>query len=108
MSIKEETLDDQRVLARVHEWLSNTKNSRWLLIFDNYDEPTQFDISQYCPYAAHGSIVITTRLPDQVQLSSDKVRVQPLRDTDESLEILQRRSRRQNVRDSKPYIDSVL
>lgn len=93
-----ERLDDEQVLARVHEWLSNPRHSRWLLIFDNYDEPAQFPISKYCPYAAHGSIIVTTRLPDYVHFGSDPIRVQPLSDIEESLDILQRRSHRQNVR----------
>lgn len=97
-----EKLDDKQVIIRVHEWLSNTSNARWLLIFDNYDEPTEFDIGRYCPYTSHGSIVITTRLPDHLSLSSEYIRVKPLSDVEESLDILQKRSQRQNIRKGKP------
>lgn len=99
-----ESLDNEQVLARVHRWLSNTENTRWLLIFDNYDEPASFDISQYCPYAAHGSIIITTRLPDYTRLSSNHIRLHPLKDIEESLNILCKRSHRQNVKDGKTSI----
>lgn len=99
-----EKLDDGQVLARVHEWLSNPRNTRWLLIFDNYDDPAQFDISKYCPYTAHGTIIVTSRLPDCVRLSSDQIRIQPLTDIEESLELLSKRSRRENVRNGKPKL----
>jgi len=94
-----ELLNNEQILVRVHEWLSDTRNTQWLLIFDNYDDPDQFDIGEYCPYAAHGSIVITSRLPDHV--NGQQVRVQPLSNIEESLEILQTRSRRENVKNGK-------
>lgn len=96
-----ESLNDEQVLARVREWLLNRRNTRWLLIYDNYDEPTQFDISRYCPYTSHGSVIITTRLPDHIQLSCNRIRIQPLSDIEESLDILRQRSKRQNVDDGK-------
>lgn len=95
-------LGDEQVLVRVHEWLSHPYNTRWLLIFDNHDEPAAFKINKYCPYASHGSVIITTRLPDHVDLSSDRIRVQPLVDINESLDILQKRCRRPNVKDGRP------
>lgn len=96
-----ENLNDDQILLRIHEWLSDTRNTRWLLIFDNYDEPEQFNISKYCPYAAHGSIIITSRLPDLIPFSCCQVRVKPLTDVEESLDILRTRSRRENVRNGK-------
>ena len=98
-----ERLTEEQVLARVHEWLSNPSNTQWLVIFDNHDEPDQFSISKYCPFAAHGSVIVTTRLPDNIHLSSHHIRVQPLSDIKESLDILVTRSRRQNIRDGKLY-----
>lgn len=98
-----ERLNDEQVLARFLEWLSRSGNTRWLLIFDNYDEPDEFDIAKYCPYAAHGSVILTTRLPDYVHLSSERIRLQPLNNIEDSLEILQKRSRRQDVRTSKSF-----
>ena len=92
-------LDDKQVLVRVLRWLSDRRNTQWLLIFDNYDEPDQYEMNDYCPYAAHGSIIITTRLPDLV--TGQQVRVQPLSDIEESLDILQTRSQRDNIRDGK-------
>ena len=91
-----EQLNDDQILARVHEWLSDTRNRQWLLIFDNYDDPDQFGIEEYYPYAAHGSIIVTSRLPGRV--SGQQVHVQPLSDTEESVEILRTRSRRANMK----------
>lgn len=90
-------LSDDQILIRVHEWLSDGRNTRWLLIFDNHDDPSGFDIARYFPYAAHGSIIITTRLPDLVRVSSRQVRIQPLVDVADSLEILRTRSGRENT-----------
>lgn len=96
-----EILRDEQVLARVHEWLSHKDNTQWLLIFDNYDEPDQWDITKYFPYTAYGSIIITTRLPHHVPFSSDQIHVQSLSDIEESLDILEKRSRRENLRSGK-------
>lgn len=97
-----ERLNDEQVLSRVREWLSSTRNARWLLVFDNYDEPAQFDIGKFCPYTAHGSILITSRLPEHIRLSSHQISVQALSDVEESLEILEKRSRRPQIRNGKP------
>lgn len=94
-----EELSDEQVILRVHQWLSNKGNAQWLLIFDNYDDPDQLNINDYIPYTIHGSVIITTRSPDLVH--NHQVRLQPLQDIDESLYILQARSRRQGVKDGK-------
>lgn len=94
-----ETLDDEQALARALAWLSYARNTQWLLLFDNYDDPDQFDISKYCPYVGHGSIVITTRLPELA--IGQPVRVRPLTSIEESLEILQARSGREHVKSGK-------
>lgn len=32
-------LEDKEMLRRVNQWLYTLNNTRWLLIFDNYDNP---------------------------------------------------------------------
>lgn len=96
-----ERLNEDQILTRVHEWLSKVNNTRWLLIFDNHDEPAQFDINKFCPYTAHGAVIVTTRLPDCVNLSSDKIRMQPLANIQESLDLLYKRSQREKTADGK-------
>jgi plasmid maintenance system killer protein len=94
-----EKLEDEQTILCVRRWLSQTINTQWLLIFDNYDDPDIFDIRKYYPYATHGSIIITTRLPDQI--SGKQVHVRPLEHIGESLQVLETRSERPNVKDSK-------
>ncbi|KAF3492138.1 uncharacterized protein GIQ15_01655 [Arthroderma uncinatum] len=93
-------LEAKQIVIYVHRWLSDMKNTRWLLIFDNYDDPDQLQIKQYYPPASHGAIVVTTRRPDLV--AGRTVPIQPLKDIEESLTILQTRSKRENVK-SDPY-----
>ncbi|KAL2844340.1 hypothetical protein BJY01DRAFT_214976 [Aspergillus pseudoustus] len=56
-------------------WLSREGNSKFLLIYDNVEQPTVVEgpgttrdcidqISDYLPFACHGSIIITTRNMD--------------------------------------------
>lgn len=95
------TLTNEQVLANVMKWLNRPDNPRWLLIFDNYDEPELFAIDNFCPGVGHGSIVITTRLPDLV--TGKIVRVQPLQATTDSLSILETRSGRLKVQRGKRH-----
>ena len=94
-----EKLSDEQVLARASGWLSDTGNTRWLLVFDNYDEPEEFVLDVYCPHAGYGAIIITTRLPELVR--GQEVRVPPLQDIEDSLDILQTRSRRLGVKEGE-------
>lgn len=55
-------LQGEDLLGRIHQWLSDTANTNWLLIFDSYDNPEEFDIEQFYPSASHGAILVTTRL----------------------------------------------
>lgn len=82
----------EHLLVHLHKWLSRPDNARWLLIFDNYNEPDHFDLETFCPNTGHGSVIITTRLPGLV--TGQPVRVQPLQDIYHSLAILQARSGR--------------
>ena len=88
-------LDDNQVWVHVSNWLSKLDNTRWLLIFDNHDDPDQYEITKYYPSVAHGSITITTRQPDRV--SGEKIKVQSMAKEEESLRILATRSGRDNV-----------
>lgn len=94
-----QVMDSEQVLVQVKRWLSDTRNTRWLLIFDNYDEPESYKLETYYPYASHGTIIVTTRLPDQV--SGHQLRLQPLEGIDHSLQILATRSERDNVINGK-------
>jgi hypothetical protein len=88
-------LDEEQIYAYVSNWLSRPDNTQWLLIFDNYDFPDQYQVTKYYPSAAHGSVIITTRVPDR--LNGKIIRVRPMDKGKESLSILATRSERDNV-----------
>ena len=59
--------DDKAVAKEVKRWLSQTLNSDWLVIVDNFDKeykPNSIKhfITEYISEADHGSILFTTRL----------------------------------------------
>jgi hypothetical protein len=92
-------LEGDMMLTQVSVWLSNLENPRWLLIFDDYNDPNQFNIREYFPSVTQGSIIITTRQPDGV--SGTKIKVRSMVEKEESLRILVTRSRRENVDSGK-------
>ncbi|KAL4893345.1 hypothetical protein BDV59DRAFT_207825 [Aspergillus ambiguus] len=91
------SLEGDECVRRTREWLSHPKNSRWLLVFDNYDNPRNFKLDPYYPPAAHGAIIITTRCPDLVTGITEVLRIKPLENIKDSLMILQARSKRENA-----------
>ncbi len=100
-------LDDG--IDAVKAWLSLPYNTRWLIIYDNYDnprlasnkDPAAVDITKYLPETYQGSVLITTR-SSQVQIGH-LVQVTKLRDLRDSLTILLNTSRREGLMDGKPY-----
>jgi hypothetical protein len=90
--------DDDQIRDQISVWLSEPDNTRWLLIFDNYDEPEKYDIKQYFPSAWQGSIIITTRSPEKLKGSVITIRTLG---QNESIQILGRRSERSNVEHGK-------
>lgn len=97
-----ERLSNNQVLGRVHEWLSHSCNTRWLLIFDNYDELAQYDIRDYYPYVGHGSIVVTTRASNRMPLSACYLLVEPLISTPGKTEPLIEHENHVNKQSSLP------
>jgi Cdc6-like AAA superfamily ATPase len=88
-------LDNDQLWVQISLWLSKLENSRWLLIFDNYDDPDQYQIEQYYPFVAHGSVIITTRQLDRV--NGYQTKVQSMTNEEDSLNILAKRSGRLDV-----------
>ena len=95
------SMDDENIkVDKVRRWLSESQNDRWLLIFDNYDDPclpgmdrsTGYDIRTYFPYRAQGSILITTR--SRRLLFTKQLSLEKLKDNKQSLAILAARSGR--------------
>jgi hypothetical protein len=97
-------LDDlDRVEYAVKAWLDLQKNTRWLMIYDNYDNPrtpesidnSAVDIREFLPQSDQGSIIVTTRSSRVSQ--GHRVHVQKLLDVQESLEILSNTSGRKGI-----------
>lgn len=80
------TPDDMR--RAFHDWLFDTMNRDWLVIFDNVDDLESFDIKHFVPHADWGRVIITSRRSELVELGTglhiDDMAVE------EALELLQR------------------
>ncbi|RFU33666.1 hypothetical protein B7463_g2681, partial [Scytalidium lignicola] len=92
-----------QVVNAVKAWLEIGKNTRWLMIYDNYDnprspnnsDPSAVDIRLYIPGADHGSIIITTRSANVIQ--GRRLHIQKLPSVEEGLKILSNTSRRKGI-----------
>ncbi|KAH9211165.1 kinesin light chain [Leptodontidium sp. 2 PMI_412] len=97
----DENLDE--VVDAVKAWLSLPDNTRWLMIYDNYDnprlpgntDPQAVDIRQFLPESYQGSIIITTR-SSQIRIGHP-IRIRKLEDVRDSLAILSNASRRSGL-----------
>jgi hypothetical protein len=97
------------VVEAVKAWLSLPENTRWLLVYDNYDnakvpgnnDATAIDIRKFFPESYQGSIIITTRLA-QVKVGR-QVPITKLTSTKDSLQILENASGRRIPLDGKEF-----
>ena len=95
--------DLNRVVSAVKAWLDLPDNIRWLIIYDNYDnprtsnnsDPLAVDVRQYLPETDQGSIIITTRSASVTQ--GQRFHVQRLTGPEDGLRILSNTSRREGV-----------
>jgi hypothetical protein len=104
--------DLDEVVSAVKAWLSLPNNTRWLMIYDNYDNPklpgnrdsAAVDIQKFLPESYQGSVIITTRL-SQVKIGH-LIHVGKLEDVSDSLEILSSTSGREGLKGSKDSINA--
>ncbi|KAI0451347.1 hypothetical protein F5B21DRAFT_487237 [Xylaria acuta] len=97
--------DPDETIASVKAWLSLPNNTRWLLVYDNYDNPklpnsedsTAIDIQKYLPEVYQGSVVITTR-SSQVKIGHS-IRMVKMQNIYDGLEILSATSKRKELFD---------
>ncbi|KAH7351383.1 hypothetical protein BKA66DRAFT_598364 [Pyrenochaeta sp. MPI-SDFR-AT-0127] len=95
--------DSDQVIDAVKTWLDLRDNTRWLMIYDNYDNPktpddsdhSTVDIRRYLPEADHGSIIITTRSARVTQ--GRRLRVQKFTGPEDGLKILSNMSGREGI-----------
>lgn len=101
--------DLNQVVSAVKTWLDLQTNTRWLIIYDNYDNPrtprnpdsSAVDIRQFLPRSDHGSIIITTRSSQVSQ--GRRIHVQRLGSIQEGLKILSNTSKRNNIENGRVF-----
>lgn len=106
--------DIAKVIDAVKSWLSLPGNTRWLLIYDNYDDPklgngpddAGVDIDLFLPEAYQGSVIITTR-SSQVNIGHS-IRIKKLESIKDSLQILATTSGRNGLEHSKQSRSPIL
>ncbi|KAH6703057.1 putative vegetative incompatibility protein HET-E-1 [Leptodontidium sp. MPI-SDFR-AT-0119] len=97
------------VVESVKAWLSLPNNTRWLMIYDNYDtpklcsrmDPAAVDIRKFLPDSYQGSVIITTR-SSEVRIGH-LIQVRKLSNIRDSLEILSTVSRRQELKTGETF-----
>jgi hypothetical protein len=96
------------VVDAVKSWLSLPNNTRWLAVYDNYDNPklpgrdtdlTAVDIGMFLPESYQGSIIVTTR-SSQVDIGCN-IQLRKLEGIQDGLRILSNASRRQDLANGK-------
>src|SRR5271155_717942 len=100
--------EEERIVQQMQQWFSRPDNDKWLVVFDNYDNPrvphitstTSYDIRDYFPHRVQGSILITTRSPRLT--FAKQLAVKKLDDINQSLNILATRSGREIIKGKKP------
>lgn len=117
-----ESRDPDEAVQAVKRWLDNSKNDRWLVIYDNYDNPSlgrdengepnegrdrdmdddgdatvikSYDIRSFLPDVHHGAILITTR-SSRVTIGHC-IPLGKLKDLEDSLKILAHSSNRHDL-----------
>jgi hypothetical protein len=99
------------VVDAVKAWLSLPKNTRWLIIYDNYDnpklpgntDPAALDIRKFLPESYQGSIIVTTR-SSQVKIGHC-IQITKLQNVRDSLEILSNTSNREGLINGEHFLD---
>jgi hypothetical protein len=103
-----------KVVDSIKSWLSLPNNTRWLIIYDNYDNPklssrtdaTAIDIRKFLPESYQGSIIITTR-SSEVRIGYS-IQIRKLGNIDDGLAILLNISRQQGLITGKDILDLIL
>lgn len=132
-----ENRDLDEIVEAVKRWLDEPANDRWMVSYDNYDDPRlssgtisgrlwqsrrigpkrevqgdkdvvdskAFDIRPYLPTTDYGSIIVTTR--SSAVNFAPSIKLDKLKDVDDSLEILALTSRRKSFKEGKKAYISI-
>jgi hypothetical protein len=61
--VGQDSLSERKLVPYIKSWLAQ-RQSRWLLIFDNHDNPKDVKLASYLPRSSSGDIIITSRRAD--------------------------------------------
>ncbi|KAJ5365664.1 Disease resistance protein [Penicillium concentricum] len=128
-----ESQELDEIVKAVKQWLDEPMNDRWLIIYDNYDNPLlrnrtgkrpssasfveadtndndddltkAFDLQKFLPETDHGAIVVTTR-SSMVKLGQ-RLHLRKLEDINDSLDVLASVSGREDLRQDPAATDLV-
>ena len=98
------------VVDAVKTWLSLPNNTRWLIVYDNYDnpklasniDPAAVNIHKFLPESYQGSVIVTTR-SSQVKIGH-RIQIRKLENLRDSLKILSNTSGRERLKQGKPFL----
>ncbi|KAF7522645.1 hypothetical protein PCG10_007365, partial [Penicillium crustosum] len=127
-----ESRDLDETVKAVKRWLDDRMNDRWLIVYDNYDNPLlgnqagkgiiytssveastysdddkdlakAYDLRKFLPETDHGAIIVTTR-SSMIKLGQT-IHLRKLEDINDSLEVLASVSGRENLRQDPTATD---
>jgi NB-ARC domain len=92
--------EEERMVEQARQWLSRPDNDKWLVVYDNYDDPclpgiqssTGYDVRRFFPHRRQGSILVTTR-SSRITFAK-QLQLRKLDDVHQSLTILATQSGR--------------
>ena len=99
--------DLNQVVNAVKAWLNLRDNLRWLVVYDNYDNPrtannsdsSSLDLRMFLPESDQGAVIITTRSANVTQ--GKRLRIEKLEGLEYGLKILSNTSGREGIEDGK-------
>ena len=101
-------VEDEEALARIFKWLSDINNPQWLMILDNLPVG-RYNIEKYYPPASHGDIIVTTSGAHAAEFPAGMhMQLQPFENIQDSLALLQHRSKREDVETGRVLFFSFL
>lgn len=59
--VRSEKTAVEGVKNAVMAWFNLESNTKWLIVYDNYDDPESFMIEEFIPPGSHGKIIVTSR-----------------------------------------------
>ena len=89
------------VKATLSDW-----SERWLIVFDNYDNPLSFDISEFLPVSPRGFVLVTSRSPHTRRLGQ-QIQVAGMSEKD-ALELFFTRSSLDRSSDNITHATSII